>query len=100
MVKNATFAPTFTKKRTKMTKKFALLATVAALFVACTSGPTEEELKAKAQATEDSIKAAAAQIEADAAAAKAKADSLANAVADTVAAKVEGAVDAVKEAVH
>lgn len=83
-----------------MTKKFALLATVAALFVACASGPTEEEMKAKAQATEDSIKAAAAKIEADAKAAQAKLDSAANAMMDTAAAKVEGAVDAVKEAAH
>jgi glucan phosphoethanolaminetransferase (alkaline phosphatase superfamily) len=83
---------------TNMIKKFALLATVAALFVACGSNNTEAM---EQQATE-----AAAQAEAAAAAAAAEAEAAAAAAAaavetatDSTAAAVEGAVEEVKEAV-
>ena len=80
------------KQNTEMIRKFALLATAAALMVAC-GGATEEEMKAKAQAEADSIaKVNAAKMEAEAAAAKAKADSIAAAAMDTTMKAVEGAV--------
>ena len=68
-----------------MIRKFALLATTAALMVAC-GGAKEENMEAKAKASEDSAKAAQAKIEADMKA-QATADSLAKAaqmIADTV----------------
>ncbi len=82
------------KQNTEMIRKFALLATTAALMVAC-GGATEENMEAKAKAAEDSAKAAMAKIEADAAAAKATADSLAKAAMDTTAAAVGSATEAV-----
>lgn len=87
-----------------MTKKFAVLAAMAALLVAC-GGPSAEELEAKAKATADSIanvlrmdsiKAAEA---AAAAAAAAAVDSTAGAMMDSAATMVEGAADAAKKAV-
>jgi len=80
-----TFAATFTKPTTRMIRKFAMLATVAALFVAC-SGNTAEDAAAKAQAAQDSAKMMMDQAAADAkAAAEATTtmDSTANAAVDT-----------------
>lgn len=87
-----------------MNKKFAVLAAMAALLVAC-GGPSAEELEAK-KATADSIanvlrmdSIKAAEAAAAAAAAAAAVDSTAGAMVDSAAAKVEGAVDAAKKAV-
>lgn len=81
-----------------MIKKFALVATVAALFVACGSSNQEELQKqadeAAAQAQELLDKAAA---EAEAAAAAAAAAT--EATIDSAAAAAEGAVEAIKEEV-
>ena len=81
-----TFAPTFTKPTTRMIRKFAMLATVAALFVAC-SGNTAEDAAAKAAATADSaakmMDQAAADAKAAAAATTTAVDSTAGAAADT-----------------
>jgi hypothetical protein len=81
-----TFAPTFTKPTTRMIRKFAMLATVAALFVAC-SGNTAEDAAAKAAAAQDSaakmMDQAAAAAKAATEAAAATTDSAASAVADT-----------------
>jgi hypothetical protein len=71
--------PLSPKQNTEMIRKFALLATTAALLVAC-GGATEENMEAKAKASADSAKAAMEKIEADAKAAQAKADSIANAM--------------------
>ena len=79
-----------------MIRKFALLATMAALMVAC--GGAEENMEAKAKASADSAKAAMEKIEADAKAEAARADSMAKAAMDTTVKAVEGAVDAAKEA--
>ena len=69
-----------------MIKKFAMLATVAALFVAC-SGNTAEDQAAQAQAAQDSAKMMMDQAAADAKAASEAAtttmDSASNAMADT-----------------
>lgn len=88
-----------------MNKKFAVLAAMAALLVAC-GGPSAEELEAKAKATADSIanvlrmdSIKAAEAAAAAAAAAAAVDSTAGAMVDSAAAKVVGAVDAAKKAV-
>ena len=89
--------PLSPKQNTEMIRKFALLATTAALMVAC-GGANEENMEAKAKAAADSAKAAMEKIEADAKAAQAKADSMAKAAMDTTAAKMEGAMDATKEA--
>lgn len=67
-------------KNTEMIRKFALLATMAALMVAC-GGATEENMEAKAKAAADSAAAAQAKIEADMKAQQATADSLAKAAA-------------------
>ncbi len=80
-----------------MIRKFALLATMAALMVAC-GGATEENMEAKAKMAADSAKAAMEKIEADAKAAQAKIDSIANAAKDTIATTTDAAVDAAKEA--
>lgn len=81
-----------------MIRKFALLATTAALMVAC-GGATEENMEAKMKAEADSIaKVNTAKLEADAQAAEAKIDSAANAAKDTITSAVEGAMDATKEA--
>ena len=81
-----TFAPTFTKPTTRMIRKFAMLATVAALFVAC-SGNTADDAAAKAAAQQDSaakmMDQAAADAKAAAATTAATTDSAASAVADT-----------------
>ena len=90
---------------TNMIKKFALLATVAALFVACGSSNTEAmEQQATEAAAQAEAAAAAAAAEAAAAAAEAEAAAAAAAAAvetatDSTAAAVEGAVEEVKEAV-
>ncbi|HQW06825.1 MAG: hypothetical protein IPH05_10385 [Flavobacteriales bacterium] len=99
-VQPSTFAPTFTKKgKTKMIKKFALLATMAALFVACGSSTTENmENSADEMMDQAAAEAEAAAAEAEAAAAEAAA--AAAAAADTAAAAVEGAVDGATEAVE
>lgn len=76
-----------------MIRKFALLATAAALMVAC-GGATEEEMKAKAQASADSAAAATAKIEADLKRVADSTEAAAKAAMDTIAVKVEGAVDA------
>lgn len=80
-----------------MIRKFALLATMAALMVAC-GGATEENMEAKAKADADSAKAAMEKIEADTKAAQAKMDSVANAAKDTINATLENAQEATKEA--
>jgi hypothetical protein len=86
MPEAVTFAATFTKPTTRMIRKFALLATTAALFVAC-GGNMEDDATAKAQAAQDSAAKMMDQAEADAKAAAASAaatmDSTSNAVADT-----------------
>lgn len=98
MEDSVTFAALFTKTHTEMIKKFALLATMAALFVACGSGNAEEmqkkadEAAAEAQAALDKL---AAEAEA---AAKAAETAAATAVDSTVKA-AEGAVEEVKEEV-
>jgi hypothetical protein len=98
-----TFAPTFTKTITEMTKKFTVLAVMAAMFVAC-GGNSAAEMEAKAKATADSLIAvhtrdSIASATTAAAAAAAALDSTAKAAMDTMATKVEGAIDAVKTAV-
>lgn len=89
--------PLSPKQNTEMIRKFALLATTAALMVAC-GGATEENMEAKAKMAADSAKAAMEKIEADAKAAQAKMDSVANAAKDTINATLENAQDATKEA--
>lgn len=78
-----------------MIRKFAVLAVVAGLFVACGSGQTPEQIEAAAKATADSIQNALDQSMKQAeAAAKAAADSAAAAAAtmvDSTAAKMEEA---------
>ena len=77
-----------------MIKKFALLATMAALFVACGSSNTEAmEQQATEAAAEAETAAAAAAAEVEAAAA------VVETVVDSTAAAAEGAVEEVKEAV-
>ena len=84
------------KTRQEMIRKFAVLAVVASLFVACGSGKTPEQLEAELKAAADSATAAMEQSMKEAEAkAQAIADSTAAAAAamvDTAAAKVEGAV--------
>lgn len=79
-----------------MIRKFAVLAVVAGLFVACGSGKTPEQMEAELKASADSIANAIEQsmkeAEAAAAAAADSAAAAAAAMADTAAAKVEGAV--------
>ncbi|MBL0045885.1 MAG: hypothetical protein IPP33_16250 [Flavobacteriales bacterium] len=80
-----------------MIKKFALLATVAAIMVGC-GGATAENMEAKMKAAADSVQASMAKAAADMeAAAKAQADSIAAAAA-VVDSTVDGAVDATKAA--
>jgi len=76
-----------------MIKKFAMLASMAALFVAC-SGSNTEAMEQQAKEAE-----AQAQELLDKAAAEAEAAAAAAAVVDTTAAAVDGAVEAVKEEV-
>ena len=66
-------------KNTEMIRKFALLATMAALMVAC--GGAEENMEAKAKMAADSAAAAQAKIEADMKAQQVTADSLAKVAA-------------------
>ena len=81
-----TFAPTFTNQSTrKMTKKFALLATMAALFVACSSS-TEETMENAAETTTEAVEATTEAVEAAPAAVEA--------AVDTAAAAVEAATEA------
>lgn len=91
-----TFAPTFTKPNNRMIRKFAMLATVAALFVAC-SGNTSDDAAAKAQAAQDSATKMMDQAANDAKAAAASAsnagDSTASAVADTASKNMNDAKD-------
>jgi len=78
-----------------MIKKFALLATMAALFVACGSDNTEameQQAKEAEAAAQELLDKAAAEAEAAAAAAAV--------VVDTAAAATEGAVEEVKDAAH
>jgi hypothetical protein len=83
---------------TTMIKKFALLATMAALFVACGSSNTEAmEQQATEAAAEAESAAAAAAAEAEAAAAAAAA--AVESAVDSTAAAAEGALEEVKEAV-
>lgn len=84
-------------KNTEMIRKFALLATAAALFVAC-GGNTEESAEAKAKAAQDSAAKMMEKAEADAKAAQAAMDSTAKAAMDTVKTSMDNAVDAAKEA--
>jgi hypothetical protein len=93
-----TFAPTFTKTITEMTKKFTVLAVMAAMFVAC-GGNSAAEMEAKAKATADSLIAVHTRDSIAAATTAAALDSTAKAAMDTMATKVEGAIDAVKTAV-
>lgn len=78
-----------------MIKKFAVLAIMATVFVAC-GGNSAAEMEAKAKVTADSL-AAVAQADSikmadDAAKAVAAVDSAAKAAMDTISTKVEGAV--------
>lgn len=85
-------------KQRKMIKKFAMLATMAAFFVACSSS-TQENMENKADeaanAAQETLDKAAAEAEAAAAAAATATE----AAVDTAAAAVETAVDAAKETV-
>lgn len=78
-----------------MIRKFAVLAVVASLFVACGSGKTPEQLEAELKAKADSVTAAMEQaLKAEEARAQHIADSIAaaNAAAvDTTAKPAEGA---------
>jgi len=79
-----------------MIRKFAVLAMMATLLVAC-GGPTQEEIEAKAKATSDSLTAV---MRADSMkAAEAAAAAAATAAMDSAAASVDSAAAAVKEAV-
>ena len=86
--------PLSPKNLNVMIRKFALLATVAAIMVGC-GGATEENMEAKMKAAADSAAAAMKQAAADMeAAAKAAADSAAAAAAaavDTTVKAVENA---------
>lgn len=85
-----------------MIKKFAVLAIMATVFVAC-GGNSAAEMEAKAKATADSLaavaKADSIKMADEAAKAAAALDSTAKAAMDTMATKVEGAVEAAKTAV-
>ena len=78
-----------------MIKKFAVLAIMATVFVAC-GGNSAAEMEAKAKATADSLAAVAhadsIKMAEEAAKAVAAVDSAAKAAVDTIATKVEGAV--------
>lgn len=81
-----------------MIKKFALLATVAAIMVGC-GGATAENMEAKMKAAADSVQASMAKAAADMeAAAKAQADSMAAAAATMGDSAMNNAMDATKEA--
>jgi hypothetical protein len=76
-----------------MTKKFAVLAVLATMFVAC-GGPSAAELEAKAKATADSL-AAVAKADSMAKAAEAAAQQAMQAVDSTAGAMVDSAAAAV-----
>ena len=78
-----------------MIKKFAVLATMATLLVAC-GGPTQEEIEAKAKATADSLTAVLRADSMKAAEAAAAAAAAATAAMDSAAAVVDSAAAAVK----
>lgn len=92
-----TFAPTFTKTRQEMIRKFAVLAVVASLFVACGSGQTPEQMEAAAKATADSIANALEQSMKEA---EAKAQAAADSAAAAAATMVDSAATKVEEAAH
>lgn len=92
-----TFAPTFTKNTQGMFKKFALLATMAAFFVACGSS-TQENMENKADEAANSAQEMMDKAAAEAEAAAAEAAKAAEAAVDTAAAAAETAIDAAKDA--
>lgn len=89
--------PLSPKKYTEMIKKFALLATVAALFVACGSS-TQENMENAAQETTNAAQEAMDKAAAEAEAAAKEAAAAAEAAVDTAAAAAETAIDAAKDA--
>jgi hypothetical protein len=96
--KKHTFAATFTKTNTEMIRKFALLATTAALMVAC-GGAQEENMEAKAKAAADSAAKAMEKVAADMKAATTAAADSAIAVGDSAVKAVNAAADEAKDAI-
>ncbi len=81
-----------------MIRKFALLATTAALMVAC-GGAQEENMEAKAKAAADSAAKAMEKVAADMKAATTAAADSAIAVGDSAVKAVNAAADEAKDAI-
>ena len=92
-----TFAATFTKQTTRMIRKFAMLATTAALFVACGSN-VEENAASTMDAAKDSATEMLNKAQEDAKAAASAVDSTAGAVVDSAKQAVSNTVDAAANA--
>lgn len=88
--KDLPLRPLSPNKYTEMIKKFAMLATMAALFVACSSSTTET-MENNAEEAANSAQEMMDQAAAEAEAAAAEAAAAAAAAVDTAAAAVEGA---------
>jgi colicin import membrane protein len=99
MLDPITFAPTFTKPTNRMIRKFAMLATTAAIFASCGSNVEENATStmdaAKDNATEMMDKAAQ-----DAKDAAATMDSTVSATTDSMKQSMDNATDAAKDAVN
>jgi gas vesicle protein len=93
-----TFAATFTKPTTRMIRKFAMLATTAAIFAACGSN-VEENASSTMDAAQDNATEMMDNAQDAVQEAAATVDSTANAAMDTVKQSMENAADAAKEAV-
>jgi hypothetical protein len=102
VTKKGTFAATFTNLNTEMMKKFAMLATMAALFVAC--GTTAEETMDNAAEGVDNATEQAGEMIDEAATGMDNAAEATGAAVDSAAAATGAAVDAaateVKDAVN
>lgn len=93
-----TFVAVFTKTHRTMLKKFAMLATVAALFVACGSS-NEAEMEAKAAEVEAQAQEIMDKLEADMKAAEAEANATMDEAVEGVEAAAEEAGEKVEEVI-